>query len=63
VIKRLLKWAGIGLGGIIAIVLVADAYVWLASGVILEREYPLPETAFVADPALADLEEGRRLAV
>ncbi len=60
---RILKWLGIGLGSILGLAALAAAVVWIAGGRILDRTYDHPVTTFVADPATADVEEGRRLAI
>lgn len=60
--KRILKWLGIGLGSILALVLVAAIYVWIAGGRIVNEIFAQPESRFAADPASADIEEGRRAA-
>ena len=61
--RRLLKWLGILLSGIVVLLLVAAAFVWIAGGRIIDKTYEQPPSAFVADPAAADIEEGKRLAL
>ena len=58
---KVLKWAGIVLGVLVAFAAVAAGYIWIAAGNILERTYALPDTTFVANPATANLAEGERL--
>jgi len=62
-VKRLFKWIGIGLGSFLGLVLIAAIFVWVAGGRITGRTYEMPDTTFVANPATADIEEGRRLAI
>ena len=61
--KHLFKWIGIGLGSLLGIAVIAAIFVWVAGGRITGRTYEMPDTTFVADPAAADIEEGRRLAI
>lgn len=54
--NRLLKWAAIALGGLISLVLVALAFIYAVSEIILDRKYPPPPEAglsVVATPELA----------
>lgn len=60
--KKILKWAGISLGTLFGLVAIAVAYVWFAGGRILDREYAIPPSDFVAAPQHADVAEGERLA-
>jgi mono/diheme cytochrome c family protein len=60
---RLFKWIGVGLGSLLGLAVVAAIVVWVAGGRITGRTYEMPDTTFVADPAAADIEEGRRLAI
>lgn len=60
--RRALKWLGIGLGSVLCILAVAAIYVWLAAGRLIDQTFVPPESTFVADPATASLEEGRRAA-
>lgn len=60
--KKILKWTGMTLGALLSLILLAVAYVWFAGGAILDREYAIPSSTFVATPRHADLAEGKRLA-
>lgn len=61
--RRVLKWLGIGLVTVAGVFLIAAIYVWVVGGRIFHEVYDLPESGFVADPATADIEEGRRAAL
>lgn len=62
VMRRLARWVAIAVAMLVALAIVAVAVLWTWSGLIIDREYPLPASDFRADPAAADLEEGHRLA-
>lgn len=61
--RRLLKWFGIGIGSLLGLALLAVIFVWIAGGWILSKTYDSPDTTFVANPAIADIDEGRRAAL
>ena len=58
-----LKWLGYFLAGIAGLAIVAIAFIWIGGGRIVDKVYDLPASTFVSDPAIADLEEGKRLAI
>ena len=52
--RKALRWAGIGLGAVLALLLLAALVIFLWSEAILRRHYaPLPETLPKASPAAA----------
>lgn len=61
--RRVLKWLGIGLGAIFGLAVLAATYVWFAGGRIINEIFEQPHSTFVADPASADVEEGKRAAL
>lgn len=61
--KRILKWIGIGLVGLLGISAVAAAGAWYAAERMLDRSYGKPPSNFTADPAAADIEAGKRAAL
>ncbi len=59
--RKALRWAGIGVGGLIALLIVAAIVVFAWSQVILRRHYsPAPET--LPAPSAAEMAEAPRLA-
>lgn len=62
-LQRIFKWCLISLGGLLGLLLLASAVIWIKAGRLLDRVHELPETTFRFDPATADVEEGRRAAL
>ena len=60
--KRFFKWLGIGLGCLAGLAAVALLVVWVGGQRELDRIYAIPDSNFVADPSVADIDEGWRLA-
>jgi cytochrome c553 len=61
--KRLFKWIGMGLGGLVVLALLAAAGVYVVGGRIAARTYDVPSRGFTAARAdSAIVTEGRRLA-
>jgi cytochrome c553 len=62
VLKRVLRWLGIGLGTILVLALVALVYAYVASSRIIDRTYDVPLIAFEIPSDSALLGDGPRLA-
>ena len=61
--RRVLKWFGIVLGGLIGLLLVAAAVVWLLGGRVMNKRYNAPVVTAISIPTdSASLAEGERLA-
>ena len=61
--RRVLKWFGIVLGGLIGLLLVAAAVVWLLGGRVMNKRYDAPVVTAISLPTdSASLAEGERLA-
>ncbi len=60
--RRALKWLGICLLSIFALVVVAAGYVYIASEALMARTYDVPLTSFQAPDDAEAIEKGRRLA-
>jgi len=61
-IKRLLRWLGIAVAGLLAAALLALAVAYVASERIRQRRWPVPTATVVVPGDAASIEEGRRLA-
>jgi hypothetical protein len=61
--KRVLKWAGVGLLVMLLLVAGGVIYVWTVSQRIIDEVYEAPDSTFIYDGSAADLEEGRRTAI
>ncbi|GAB4481099.1 MAG: c-type cytochrome [Anaerolineae bacterium] len=59
--KRVLKWLGIVLGGLIGLVLILLAAVFVVSSSRLNRTYSLPQETIVVESGAASLANGERL--
>jgi len=61
-LRKILKWATVAVGGLVGVLLLAVVAIWIAGGRVLAKSYdvPLTSVAIPADPA--SVEEGRRLA-
>lgn len=60
--KRLLRWAGIALGGLVGLAIVAYAVVYVVSERILRRTYEVPVISLPIPTDQESILEGRRLA-
>jgi cytochrome c553 len=61
--KRLLRWIGFGVASIAGLAILAYAYVYIRSEIILRRTYPVPAVTALTLPADAEsIAEGERLA-
>ena len=60
--KRLLRWLGIALLGVVSLAVVGLGIVYLLSERVLTRTYPLPAVALAIPTDPAELPEGQRLA-
>lgn len=60
--KRLLRWTGIGVAGLLALVIVAYAVAYVASERILRKTYEVPAVALSVPTDVDSITEGRRLA-
>ena len=60
--KRLLRWIGIALGGLAALVIVAYAVVYVLSERVLQHTYAIPAVAISIPTDPASIAEGWRLA-
>lgn len=60
ILKKLLKWVGIGLGTLLGIVLVALAVIYGISVVRLNQSYTVPATALTVPTDAATVAEGKR---
>jgi hypothetical protein len=61
--KRLLKWLGIGLGGLMVLGLLAALGIYLRSEQIMRRTYDLPLSTIALPTDSFVLIEGQRLAI
>ena len=60
--KRVLRWMGIALAGLVALAIVAYAVVYILSERVLRRTYNVPAIAMSIPTDPASISEGRRLA-
>lgn len=60
--KRVLRWAGVTLAGVLALAAIAYAIVYVQSERILAKKYPAPSVALSVPTDAASIAEGRRLA-
>lgn len=60
--KRILKWLGIGIGSMAALVLCAAAYLFIASQRVVARTYDVPLSTFNAPSDRESVRKGERLA-
>ena len=60
--KRLFRWMGIGLVGVVALLLLATAVVYTLSARILHTTYSVPAIAIAVPTGAAAIAEGKRLA-
>src|SRR5258706_11982008 len=60
--KRLLKWIGLGFGGLVAVAIVAYAVVYVLSERTLRHVYAVPAVAISIPTDPASITEGQRLA-
>ena len=61
--KRLLRWIGVGLGGLVALAIIAYAIAYVLSERALNRTYAVPKVAAISIPTDPEsIAEGRRLA-
>jgi len=60
--KRLLRWTGIAVGSLLALIIVAYAIAYIASERILRRTYEVPAVALSVPTDADSIAEGRRLA-
>ena len=62
--KRLLRWIGLGVAGIAALVVLAYAFVYVRSEIMLKRTYRVPAvTALTLPTDAASIAEGERLVI
>jgi len=61
-VKRLLRWTGTVLGGLLALIIVAYVVVYVLSERILQRKYEVPSVAISIPTDAASILEGQRLA-
>ncbi|HEY8571754.1 c-type cytochrome [Phenylobacterium sp.] len=61
--KRVIRWAGLGLAGLVTVVLFAGLGAFAASEVLFRRSYPKAETQLVAARDPGAVERGRRVAL
>lgn len=61
--QRIIKWLGIGVGGIGILLVVAVGYVYVASEYAARREYDIPLTSYAAPTDAASIERGKRVAI
>ncbi len=60
--KRLMRWLGVALSAVLALIVIALGVVYLLSQHTLNKRYPLPQTAIVVPTDAASIAEGQRLA-
>ena len=60
--KKILKWIGISVGGLLGLALIAVAVVWVWGGQILSRNYVPEDRGFTLENANINIAEGERLA-
>ena len=63
ILKKILKWVGIGLGTLLGIVLVALAVIYGISVMRLNKSYTVPATTLTVPTDAATVAEGKRLMV
>lgn len=59
--KRVLRWLGIGLGGLLALAVLALVFVYIASSRIIARTYDVPLVALEVPTDSVLLADGQRL--
>src|SRR5262245_11745642 len=59
---KFLRWTGIALGALVALLIIAYVIVYVRSEWILRRTYQIPAVAVPIPTDAASIEEGRRLA-
>lgn len=60
ILKKILKWTGIGLGAVIGLLLVALVAIYILSSVRLNKIYDIPATALTLPTDAAAIAEGQR---
>jgi len=60
--RRVWKWAGIGLAAVAALALLAIGYIYIASEWIIDRHYPIPAGIVHSSTSAASAVRGERLA-
>jgi cytochrome c553 len=60
--RRVLKWLGLGLTGIVGLAVIGAAYVYAVSEYAIRRQYDFPLTSFAAPNDPAAIERGKRVA-
>ncbi len=60
--RRILKWGAVTVAGLVGLVLLAVATVYVASEIVLRRSYDVPLEAIAVPTDSASIAEGRRLA-
>jgi len=63
IIRRILRWLGIFVIGVVGLVVVAIAYVYISSERIINRTYAIPGTSIAIPSDSASIAEGQRLAM
>lgn len=61
--RCILRWLGVAVGAIVGLAVLAFLFVWFAGGRIVDRFYEVPESTFIANPSIANVQEGRRAAL
>ena len=61
--KRLLRWVGMALGGLVALGIIAYAVVYVLSERVLRHTYEVPAVAISLPTDPASIVEGRRQAI
>ena len=61
--KRLLRWIGMALGSLAALLIISNAVVYVLSERVLRRTYEVPAAAISIPTDPASIAEGRRLAI
>jgi cytochrome c553 len=59
---RLGKWLGIGIAGVLMLLVIAAAYVYVASELAMRRKYDIPLTTYTAPTDAGSIERGKRIA-
>ena len=62
-IKRLLRWLGIAVGGVLAVALLALAAAYFVSEHIIQHRWAVPRTTVAVPTDTVSIAEGRRLAI